>query len=403
MPLLKLQPAAVCVRLRPAVAALLSFIASACGSEVVVTTPNPSTSAGSSASAGGGGAIPPTPCEDGVGPWEHEEEIAAPTRELSNLVQDADGQLHAFTPGAYIRGRAGAWTVEPLPYSSTCSQPSLAIDHAGHAHVACGMYHWAYITEYWTNSSGQWLKTHLHPADDGGGPASLALAPDGTPHAIYLNYPTGQYVHATATSEGWTRQLLPASPANEDRAVIAFGPAGQLWLAFMRRSTGGTQTLALGRIDPAGNYDRIDLEQHEHAAFVGGLAFDEEGVAHITYSGEYTNVYYGQLKDDHWTGLWLNNGSPLSGQHVLPMLALATTGQPSLALTRSNDDSAIYLRATRFAETDPLWEQQQIGASRREVASLAVDELGAAHVLSIERSDDQEDRLLYNTNRRRCR
>jgi hypothetical protein len=225
----------------------------------------------------------------------------------------------------------------------------------------------------------------------------LALAADGTPHVVYISYPSGHYFHAVAKDEGWSISQLPDPPAHENLPAIAFDPAGQLWVAFMHKLPAGSRALSLGRIDQAGQWTRIDFEQHDHAAFVGGIAIDNRGTVHVTYTGEYTNVYHGRLEDGVWTTRWLNDGSTLTGQHVSPHLALDAAGTPSIGLTRSGDDAAVYLKAE-----DNDWTSTTVGSPRRSLTSLALDEVGAAHLLSIEFRENDANRLLYNTNRRHC-
>jgi hypothetical protein len=214
---------------------------------------------------------------------------------------------------------------------------------------------------------------------------------------VYLSYPSGHYFHAVASDEGWAITQLPDPPAHENLPAIAFDPTGQLWVAFMYDVPGDSRALSLGRIDQAGQWTRVDFEKHDHAAFVGGMAIDDRGTIHIAYTGEYTNLYYGRLEDGMWTSRLLNDGSALTGQHVSPQLALDATGLPSIGLTRSDDHTAVYLKAD-----DDGWTGAVIGSPRRKLTSLALDEVGAAHLLSIEFRENDANRLLYNTNRRHC-
>lgn len=314
--------------------------------------------------------------------------------------------------------------VDCPPTIERITQGSIALDSAGHPHVAYGgdrLYH------AWHDGTG-WQVEVADPNFQVGAWAAIALDGDDHPHISYYNYDTGDLKYAHWDGSAWISETVDYEGGwdshiaidSNDRPHIAYRDAkgfsgtalkyahwdGSAWQIdtiedLISASSSRDTTLALDGDDrPHISYSVSNSGDDPgylyHAYLDGGhwltqtvataeyigdnaLALNSAGDPRIIYyaiDGNAGRLGYARWDDDQW-----HNDTLATSDDSIAALSLALDGSdvPHASYYLSADDSMHY------AHRNGTWQfeivESGLSLARGEIASLALDVAGQPHLL----------------------
>jgi hypothetical protein len=346
------------------------------------------TSAGGAGGEGGG-------CVEGIGAWR-EELIMEDALAVTDAAFDSRGALHVVVDHGelvHVRGSEGSWTLAPIA-STPLWTTRMALGPDDALHLALGAYHWMYATAYWTNRGGSW---ETFEVSSDGGPAAVAVHPDGTPHLVYLDWPDGNFIHVENPADAAAPRTVVVTPQYESPPAMTFDAEGRLWLAYAGATSPGEYALQIGTVGPDGQLELVVSEPHEHLLDASDLAIDGDGRLHVAFVGEYQNAYYGRLDSGGWSATLLDSSIWFPASDYPPRVAVDALGRPSVVITRES-------AAPRYLRHDGAdWQAEDLAGPSRHITSMVVDDVGAAHLFALDSPESGAwARVWYLTNRKRC-
>jgi len=322
----------------------------------------------------------------------------------------------------------------PLAWHSECvdcpptieriGQGGIALDSAGHPHVAYGevkLYH------AWHDGE-DWQVEVVDPSYLVGAWAAIALDGDDHPHISYYNYDTGDLKYAQWNGSAWISETVDVEGGwdsyialdSNDRPHIAYRDAlgfsgtalkyahwnGSAWQIDTVEDLASTissrnTTLALdGDDQPHISYslsDSGDDPDYLYHAYLDGGAWATETVKTARYIGENALalnsvgnpriIYYaiddnaGRLDYAWWDGSQWQNETLITFENLVGALSLALDGDdvPHASYYLSVDSSMHY------AHRNGTWQfetvESGLNLAMGEIASLALDGAGQPHLL----------------------
>ncbi|HPQ69365.1 MAG TPA: hypothetical protein PKW95_09550 [bacterium] len=146
-----------------------------------------------------------------------------PGNDTVRLAIDHDGVIYVLARQArdlflYVNADGENWTVEHL--AGFADDPDLALDDAGHLHVAYKSLRDNSLV-YVTDASGDWQVTTVDASGDVGSHASLALDADGRPRIAYRDDAHGMLKVAVNALDGWAIENVDKSGnVGKDAALL---------------------------------------------------------------------------------------------------------------------------------------------------------------------------------------
>ncbi len=215
------------------------------------------------------------------------------------------------------------WTIEDVDAGndfSLLSNQNVAIDGAGHPHVAYGGNHLHYA---WHDGS-KWRYQVVDWAENVGAYATLVLDQAGYPHIIYQGMGGANLRYAYYDGQNWLIQLRPIMCTGEGIGTsLAIDPAGTLHLTYRDTCTG---RLGYARYS-GGEWLTEEVDGSTGGIIWTSLALDSAGRPHISYCSGSGN----QCKYAYYDGTVWRLQSIGSEPNSYTSLALDSAGRPHVS------------------------------------------------------------------------
>jgi hypothetical protein len=183
----------------------------------------------------------------------------------------------------YTTNTSGAWAGTDIATASAgCSgavRVSLAVDHAGAAHVAFNGAPPDYGLQYATNRGGAWTTTMLDTGYANG--VSLAVDAGDKVHIVYSS--AGALKYAQDLSGAWVSDVLQDT-GSPNHAGLALDAAGEAHISYVDGRNGGELRYLS---NTSGSWRAIPVDVADYDS--GGvstdtaIAMDRQGKVHIAY------------------------------------------------------------------------------------------------------------------------
>ncbi len=283
----------------------------------------------------------------------------------SNVIKDGAGALHVVytreTDGQleYSTNESGAWVRQELPFGdSTYLTPRLALDAAGHLHLA-------FIptggggTVHGVRSSGVWSFETITslPLQD----VAMAVDGDGYVHLAGIDN-NDEVRYASNRSGTWQEATVQnvAAPQGFSRYDYAMGlsidAAGTAHLGY---TDGSGSLIAASNASGSWRHTTVASPQLGHQWNTPDIVVQADGTLHMAYVNFYCTstcfnlgTGYGTNASGHWVEEVVDGAAYLDGTYMTeslnPSLALDAAGNPHIAYTFDLDD----LRDSSVVEED---------------------------------------------------
>ena len=287
------------------------------------------------------------------------EGLAIPARSV-----DRTRQLGS---AAAIDRFAGNWRL--LAVNEVGVEPATAIDDTGRVHLAWGTagadqrgLGCAY------RATGQWY--FAAPPSESGGFRGFAVAPDGTPHFLYLE--RGRLVHARAADGEWRTEDVTGPGATGWHARIALDGNGPVHVVAVGIRGGAqgirpAQRYVIYTTNASGAWrDEVIAGGYDQVA----LAIDHEGVIHLV-AGE--GLLYGRRTSGGWAWQEIEAASSSYGA-LFPSLAVRD-GHLGIVYTASDftTDGSLVTWARTDGPAGPAFARHPIAAGTTPSLAMSPD------------------------------
>ncbi len=248
----------------------------------------------------------------------------------SSIAVDAQGQPRVSYFGSALKFAAygaNGWSVETVPGTDNAIPPtSLALASNGSPHAVIARQAGGPAILYATRDTSGWhVETAASPATVGGDRV-IAIDGNGRPHLAYVDS-AARITHAYRDAAGWHAEVADGSSVAGSYCSLALDTQGYPRIAY-RDSTGGTLKVAS---KSAGGW-QVETIGAADASFLA-IAADTAGYARVSYA--YQGLRYA-FRD---AGGWHVEQVGTTGETVVPLnslsLALTAAGQPRLAASET--------------------------------------------------------------------
>ena len=242
--------------------------------------------------------------KSGSAAWQSQEVGGAQTARFADAVAVADGTVHVFfsdedaiVPGhgtvtlPTSPGDSPSWSSETFTWSPDYSGwwPSAAVDADGNLHLAHAsrdLGHSADTISFRlfcdTNADGSWAEETVDE-----GPrveyASLALAPDGTPHVAFFDGVSGALRVASRTGGAWSVQTVDDAGYVGLYADLAADAEGNLHAVYMGWGTDLTRSFVRYANNTSGAWHAETVAEGADVGAFARLAVAGDGTVHIVF------------------------------------------------------------------------------------------------------------------------
>ncbi|HEX2980638.1 MAG TPA: hypothetical protein VHO48_10285, partial [Anaerolineaceae bacterium] len=275
-----------------------------------------------------------------------------------------------------------SWTSQCVDCSKTFTEMtsrSLALDSAGHPHIAFGADHLYYAY----HDGSTWHVSTVDSHNTVGNFTSIAIDSSGTPHIAYLDadYHGIKYARLDEDTQQWTTMYVQNyTLSNCSQPMLALDNSGNPHVLFV-----GSGYLQHAVYDAAEERFTIGIKGEAMDSDSGYInaAFDSNGRLHVSYYKHANNGFSGikaaTLDETPTPDVWVTQEIEQTGRFASNSLALDTDGHAHVAYYFPNSD----LGALKVAEyTGSAWSTEVVesGSNSGLYPSLRLDPAGKATI-----------------------
>lgn len=292
--------------------------------------------------------------------------------------QDAQAGQEDAGAGEALCRRTGHWEIEPILERGGRSLVGLMVSRDGSVHAL--LLGTDQTLEHLTNSGGVW-STEIVGEAALGASYSVAEAPDGRVHIVFVEAESLALVHAHSGDAGLESETISGTQVALN-PVAAVGPDGAVHICYLELSGNARSFVHLD--DGGGDWSSEVVASGENLAGYS-IAIDAGGVVHIVYyqvpagSSKYT-LWHADNASDGWQATAVDEDVDVPSA---PGLAIGPGGEEHLCYHGGRQVETGDALELRYATNRSGEWRTRIIDERAEwhyVCSIGVDARGAVHM-----------------------
>ena len=280
-------------------------------------------------------------------------------------------------------------TVETVDQGSNQGRnSSLAYDDEGNIHVSfVGEYDQS--MQYACFDGEQWIVEKVFESYDSVVQTSLALKPDGQPSIAFSTYkwPEGKIMYASFNGTDWEINSVDTGESQSGRGLsLAFDSSGNPAIAYIKDTDSYPEYDLKYAILKDGSWVLDTVISGDYISTSCTLAFDSEGIPHISYAHRTGGVYYDYFwldSEDTWQQATVDPDADYPAGFTESM-ALDSFGRPHFVYNNNNAGLLKYSSPEENIHMDLITLPDWFAI---DYTSLAVDESDNVHVVFGDDSD----------------